>query len=173
MRRDENTDPLNGKDVGETVTVTESKTLHSINFTPDVYFGSDRFGDVEISDVEVIEGDEGEAEDIRITWEGDITKQLPRRWDYHRDPVTQEEKSQQRKKKWLSRGAAALSLIVPSAVAVFIATRVMNSIAGKMTVNGQAMTAPSTAETATVMGVILLLAAVIVYGMKGGLPGKV
>jgi hypothetical protein len=52
-------DPLEGADIGETRTVKREQTLHGINYTPNEYFGGDRNSDVELTDVEIIEAEDG------------------------------------------------------------------------------------------------------------------
>lgn len=166
-------DPLKNADVGETVTLRKSKTLHTINYTPEEYFGSDRFaGNIEIVDIEIVEGDYDDK-DIRVTWESDVTKRLPRRWDYHAEPVTEEEHRQARRQKWMRRAGKAAAVFVPAGIATALSVELTGRIAEQMTINGEPMAAPSPAATVGVVGVIMLLALVIHYGLSGGFPGTV
>lgn len=56
----DDTDPLEGADVGETRTVRESIEFHTTEFAPGAFYGSDRFGDVGVADVEVREDEYGD-----------------------------------------------------------------------------------------------------------------
>lgn len=169
MRSSEPDDPLQNADIGETVTVRESKTIHSIDITPNVFFGDDRFTDVEVSDVEIVEG-AGESGDIRITWEGDVTKQLPSRWDYHADPVTEEEKREARRKRRFRIFARVASIMFPIGAATIIAAHVFNKLAESMVVNGQPIGPVTAANILPSVAIIMLVSAVIIYGLNGGLP---
>lgn len=168
----ENSDLLDGAAIGETVTVRTSKTLHSINLTPDEYFGTDRFPDhIDITDVELVETDDMSCgPDIRITWEGEVTKQLPSRWDYHREPVTEEEIRTARRKKWGKRLMSAGLTVGTLGLTGWIAANVMQEFAG-ITINGEPMTVGSPTEIFVSMVPLLLLAALIVYGLQAGFPG--
>lgn len=166
-------DPLDGASIGETTTVTETVDLYGINMAPDVFFGSDRFGDADIVDVEIVETGGEDYNNLKVTWEGDMTKRLPRRWDYHREPVTETEKKAAARKKWLSRGIQAASLVIPLGLATAVATHMMGQLDGSMTINGEPLNAPTFAELAPAVLLVFLISAVIAWGMKGGFPGKV
>lgn len=163
-------DPLEGADVGETRTVRETKTLHGINMEPDVYYGSDRFGETRIADVEVVRGDDGEADDIRVTWEGDVTKALPRRWDYCREPRTAAEERAATRKKWLGRAAKAVGFLLPVGVATLVASHVMNGLSGDLTINGEPMVAPTAVELVPLVVMVMGLAAFFAWAVSGGIP---
>jgi len=167
-------DPLEHAALGETVTVRKSKTLHSINFTPDEYFGSDRFPDhIEIVDVELVDSDGAEAKDIRVTWEGEVTKQLPLHWDYHREPVTAAEKREARRKRWMKRLGGVAPVAIMFGLVGVVSVTVMDELAGSMTIDGEPMVVPSNIEMAAMLGLMFVLALIIQYGVKGGFPGKV
>lgn len=167
-------DPLEHADIGTTHTIRKSKTLHSINYTPDEFFGSDRFPDhIDIVDVELVETDDMSCgPDIKITWEGDVTKRLPRRWDYHAEPVTDAERKQARRVKWARRLITPAITLGTVVFAVFLATEVTRRAAGQMTINGEAVAAPSFASVVPSVVVLALLAWMIVYGLKGGFPRR-
>jgi hypothetical protein len=173
-KQQENSDPLAGAAIGETRTVRTSKTLYSIDLTPDEYFGTDRFPDhIDIADVELVETDDMSCgPDIRITWEGEVTKQLPSRWDYHREPVTEEEKRTARRKTWAKRLGSVGITVGTLAFTGWIAAHVMQQFAG-VTINGEPMTVGSPTEIFVSMVPLLLVAALIAYGIQGGLPGMV
>lgn len=167
----EHSDPLDGAAIGETVTIRESVDLPVINFSPDVYFGSDRFGDCDVAGLELVEDADGH-EAVRVVFEGEVTKQLPRRWDYHREPVTAEEKRAHWRKTWLKRAGQAAAFVLPFAFAGLIATRVMNGLAG-VTLNGEPMAPASGTDIWLSVVPILVVAALIAYGLQGGFPGTV
>lgn len=167
----ESKDPLDGADIGETATVSETVDLYGINMAPDVFFGSDRFGDADIVDVEIVETDGEDYNNIKVTWEGEMTKQLPLRWDYHREPVTEEEKRVASRRKWLYRGGRAAAVLIPMGLATWLAAVMMRRVSGEMTINGEPVVAPTFAEMLPAMAAVLLLSALIMYGLKGGFPG--
>jgi len=145
-------DPLRHADVGETVTVRESKILHSINGKPDVFWGTDRQTNSEVEIAELELTDDG---DIRVTWEAEMTKRLPRNWDYCEEPLTEEEAKKERRKSLLEAvgkaipHAIALSLI--GAVTVFV----FNAFPAEMIINGEPVGAPGSADFALVLGLII------------------
>lgn len=166
---EDDTDPLRHAAVGETIKVEESRVLHAINYEPDEFYGVDRERkDIRISDLEVIETDTGE--DIRITWEGEVTKTLPPRWDYRDEPVTDSEKARERRQKWISRGLTTLGLVVPLVVSTFVASTLMNALDGQMTINGDPFTAPPTFVPVLVVAMLVFLAWVVQWAAKGGIP---
>lgn len=170
---DTDRDPLRHAAIGTTVVHRESKTLHSINYTPSTYFGSDRIpGDIDIVDVELVETDDDSCgPDIRITWEGEITKKLPRNWDSHPEPVTETERRHARRQRWLGRIGRVAGVVLPMAVAGWVTLMVMDMLAGSMTINGEPVTAPAPGEFAAVFGTITVIGLLIMWGLRSGLPG--
>lgn len=163
-------DPLDGADVGETKTVERSKTLHSATYEPGVYYGSDRIGSAEIADVEIVEDEYGE-DAIRVTWEGDLTKALPPNWDHHREPVTERELRQERRKKWKGRAGRAAQILIPAAICVGIAAHVMNTISGEVTMNGEPVGTPGFESIAFVFGLVVIIMLGVQYAprtIRGG-----
>lgn len=164
-------DPLRHADVGETKTIRQQKTLHGINFEPDVFYGSDRFGDARIVDVEILEDDrDGYADDVRITWEGEITKRLPERWDYCRQPRTDAERSAARRKKWIRRITRAAPLMFGVLLAVAIGTAVMGGLAD-VTVNGDPLVALSIYNFIGILAFVLGFAGFIAWAAAHA-PGR-
>lgn len=164
-------DPLDGADVGETRTVTRSKTLHGIDMEPREFWGSDRMADRRIADVEVVENSEGEPIDVELTWEADLTKTLPPRWDYCREPRTEEEEANARRKKWLARVAQGIAIALP----IGVASALMYGIAPafeNVTINGEAM-AVNPASMVTTALLVVGFASVMMWAVRRGLPGKV
>lgn len=173
MRSDTDDDPLDGAPIGQTETVTETQTLRGINYVPDEFFGHDRFGEFGIADVEVIESAEGDVDDIRVTWEGEMTKQLPRRWDQHNEPVTDEEKQQARRRKWLGWLSRAAVFVVPLGLISTIAVKLTQEVSRELVINGEAATPPSMIDAVPVFILVLVMAGIIHIGIEGGFPGKV
>lgn len=136
----DNSDPLAGADVGETRTVQESVELHTIDFEPDVFWGSDRIGSPEIESVDVVEDDHGD-EMLVVSFEGELTKTLPRRWDSYREPLTPAEEKDARRKRWARKALGAGTVIAPMGIALLVSTRLMNSMAG-VTINGEPVQPP-------------------------------
>jgi hypothetical protein len=168
-------DPLENEDIGTTVTHAESTTLHGINCVPNTYFGSDRItGDIEIASIEVIEPErDGDLQDIRITWMADMTKALPRRWDRHNEPVTETEKKQARRRKWIGREITAVTTIGTVGFVLWLWNRIMQNMAG-VTLNGEPMTPPTTGEMIVPVLFVFALATIIYIGLvHGGFPGMI
>jgi hypothetical protein len=159
-------DPLEGADVGETRHVERSKHFHGINFEPQEFFGSDRLGDAKITNVEIVENGDGKADDFIVTWEGDVTKTLPRRWDECREPRTPEEETQARRWKWLRRGIQAVSVAVPMAIAVGVSHYLMQGL--DLTMNGVDVGAPTAGMTLSIFMLVMLMFAIIRW-----LPGRI
>jgi hypothetical protein len=167
-------DDIRHWDVGEKRTVRESKTLHGINYAPEEYFGSDRHADdIRIADIEIVEPErEGDLQDLRITWESDVTKHLPERWDHNLQREVNESKFDGLAAKYGEKVITAVSLLLPMGIAYVVGTRMLNTMAG-VTVNGEPLTPPTSGELLGTLFVILLLAVIIMYGLKGGFPGYV
>lgn len=168
----DDTDPLGGADIGETHTVRESVELHTVDFEPGVYYGSDRFGRASVERIEVTENEYGD-ETVVVTFEGELTKALPPRWDEYREPLTDAEQQAARRKVWLGRLGNAAAIVVPMLGASVLANHLMQAISGDMTVNGEAVTAPGTGEMAMITGAMLVLAAVVFYAANEVLPPRV
>jgi hypothetical protein len=158
-------DPLEGADVGETRHVERSKHFHGINFEPRELHGSDRLGDATITNIEIVEGDDGEADDFVVTWEGDMTKTLPRRWDSCREPRTPEEETQARRRKWLRRGIQTISVAVPMAIAVGVSHYLMRGL--DLTMNGVDVGAPTAG-----MALSIFLLGMLMFAIIRWLPGR-
>jgi hypothetical protein len=159
-------DPLDGADVGETRHVERSKHFHGTNYEPREFYGSDRLGDPKITDIEIVEGEDGNADDFIVTWEGDMTKTLPRRWDSCREPRTHEEETQARRRKWLRRGIQAVSVAVPMAIAVGVSHYLMQGL--DLTMNGVDVSAPTAGMTLSIFILGMLMFAIIRW-----LPGRI
>lgn len=170
----ESDDPLDGAAVGEKRTVRRSKTIHGINFEPMAFVGQDREGDVHIVEVEVIESDEDGCDDIRVTWEAEMMKTLPRRWDHCREPRTETERKEARRKRWLRRGAKAAAVLIPGGVSMAVALVVMNRVAGEMTINGEPVFVDGMAWVSMLglMASVSIIAWISKWAVEGGIPPR-
>ena len=162
----ESDDPLKNADVGEMQTVRESVELHTINFQPDVFRGSDRFVDTEVADVEIVEDEYGD-ETLVVTFEGEVTKRLPRNWDYCREPRTVTEEKQARRSRWIQKAIPIVSALVASGVALAVFSRLMENFAGT-TIDGEPIQAPGPEFYVGFILLVVFLMWAIQY-----LPGKV
>jgi hypothetical protein len=160
-------DPLEHADVGETVTVTREKTLHSINFDPDVYYGGDRVGESDVVDARLVENEYGNH-DIVVTFEGDLTKTLPRRWDQCEEPRTEREEQREQKRQWRKKWSRRLSLAIGTVISIVVATfvthRVMSRVAGEPPY--EEITAPGLGEVAGMAGGLLLFALFTMWAIQ-------
>lgn len=167
---DESVDPLEGADVGETAEVTGVMETWVGDYRLEGMEGSDRhINDIDV-EAETYTDEHGEHM-IRLTFDGEVMKTIPRRWDYSRDPLTEEEEQVARRRKWLGRVAGVAEFVLPFGFSLWLAMQVMNAISGEMTINGEPITAPTFVELAPVVVTVFILSAVIMYGLQGGFPG--
>lgn len=170
---DDTDDPLDGADVGETRTVRRSTTLHGIDMEPQEFWGSDRLADRRIADAEVVENSEGDPIDVALTWEADLTKTLPPRWDYCRDPRTEEEEAAARRKKWLGRSKKAVGFAVVPLVAWLPAMWFTSQLTQNMTINGQPIGPVGPTEVVISLAILAIAIVVTLFGVYGSLPRRV
>lgn len=163
-------DPLEGADVGESKFVSETRTIHAIDLQPDAFRGSDRFGEVTVGDIEVVEDEYGDDE-IQITLEGEVTKQLPARWDYHREPVTEAEKIKAKRRTWSRRVGRAVATLVPIGIATVASWNVMGALRSDMTINGEPVAALEP-QVFYLLFVFMVLAASAIYLWLPGIAGS-
>jgi len=156
---DTDSDPLEGAAIGEKRTVQRSKTLHGINFEPREFVGSDREADVEIADVEVIKGGDGECDNVKVTWEAEMMKTLPRNWDTWEKPDTQN--------VWVSRLAKVAAIVLPLGLAIGVAHFLMQGLARRLTINGE----PFVYGPSMMFPIVVLFVIVVVLGHYFS-PGK-
>ena len=163
---DNDTDPLDGADVGETETVSKTRELWLGDIASDAVRGSDRFADHRLADATLVTDEHGEKH-LSVTVESDVTKRLPRQWDRARERDTANASTVQR--PWWPVVTHAVALALPVVVGSAVTARLMSEMEGETMV--QAGTAPTFAElfmpTALVVVLLLLL---INRGMKGALP---
>jgi len=124
-------DPLRNADVGEKITVQDEVDIHVYNLEPTVFRGSDRHGRAEVSDIDIVEDEYGDQK-IVVTLEGEVTKVLPRNWDYCREPLTETEKNKQRKRKWIKNGVGLTGVVGSAALASLVTVRTMNQLEGEV-----------------------------------------
>lgn len=125
-------DPLDGAAVGETRTVRKSKTLSGINFEPRAFYGSDRQGRPRIVNVEVVTDEhDDDVDDVRVTWEAEMTKCLPPRWDECDEPRTPKEARHERRSRWIGRVMGVISGMVPFVIAALIGLTTTNALADR------------------------------------------
>lgn len=158
-------DPLEGADIGETVHVEQEETFRAN--VPLELIGNDRLTDAEVVDIELTDDRE-----VTITWEADLTKTLPRRWDECREPRTDAERKQARRRKWARKLAPVATNALVFAIASAVAYRVMRTVSGEITINDQPMTVGGPVEILGPMFLIALLVLVIGYGFRGWLPRR-
>lgn len=157
-------DPLDGAAVGETRTVTRSKTVDTFDMEPREFWGSDRQRDVEIADVEIVTNERDGLDDIRVTWEAEVTKRLPRRWDECDEPRTAAERRSERRSKWLGRVGQAVGFVFSIAFVSTVAAIITRwTFDGSATINGQPLTAPSVPTMAGMLILVICLAGVFIW----------
>lgn len=162
-------DPLNGADIGDTVTVRETTDIWVGGLLDaDATEGSDRLADSEVVATEVVTDEYGDQH-LRVTVESDVTKRLPRRWDTAREPRTDSERRQARRDRWASRLARWLPIPVTLGLGLAITNRVMSELSGDVTINGAPLTY-SPGEMLPAVLAVVAFAALIVWGIKY-LPG--
>lgn len=160
-------DPLEHADVGETQTVTREVTINTIDYSPYVYYGTDRIGDADAVNAELVETDDG-YHDVVLTFEGEVTKTLPYRWDYCEEPRTEDEEQREQKrqwrKKWGRRVSVAVGFLIPAVVATFVTNSIMSRVAGQGPF--EEVAAPGLGEVAGMVALLMLFAAFIMYAIK-------
>ena len=170
---DTDDDPLAGAAIGETRTIRRSKTLSGIDLEPREFWGSDRQRDVSIADVEIVSDEhDDDIDDIRVAWEGEVTKTLPPRWDQCNEPRTDDERRDERRTRWAKKIIAAALLLVPIGIASVATYYLMQGLSGSMTINGEPVTAPTPVELAASFALLMGITLVILWGIKGGLPRR-
>jgi len=160
-------DVLDGADVGETRHVRQTDEFPI--YRPDEFSGSDRQTDAEPVDLELIQTEYG-GYDLCVTWEGDVTKRLPRNWDQCREPRTDAERKRARRAVWKRRVGAVLPIAFALGLSTLIAARIMNEVAGSATINGEPLFAPTVADLAVPVGLIVVIAYILIWAMSGGMP---
>lgn len=166
-------DPLEHADIGETKTVHHTKTIRLINYTPDVYFGGDRIIDnLEVDDVKLVEADDG-GKDIEVTWEGDVTKRLPRNWDKHNVPITEKEKKAARLKKWKQRLAVPVITLLGMGASTLVAFQIMNTVAGEIVINGEPLPPPTPGSIFFIFAITVVIYVFVIWTARGALPRKI
>lgn len=163
-----NNDPLDGADIGETKAVERTADVSVWGVAPEVFFGADRTSDVEVVDAEIV-GEPGD-ERVEVTFQGEVTKYLAVNWDRAQQPRTEEERREVRKQKWKGRVLKFAGIAIPFGIASAIMVRVMQTVSGEMTVEGEPVV--FSGETfAVVMAVVFVLALALTYAPGWVSPG--
>jgi hypothetical protein len=162
-------DPLEGADIGETVEIEREVDLAPINYEPLVTAGFDRDGDISV-DAAVTTDSDGE-EVIRLTYSGELTKQLPpNALEAAASPADAGEPSRRRDRVLgaLQRVAGPfVGISVTLAVWAYVSNNMIQSLDGTTVELGQAPTL-GVAE----VGVMVCCMLVLVYAMQWA-PGYV
>jgi hypothetical protein len=161
------TDPLDGVEPGDSVTIDYEKTIRGINITPVGHHGGDRESRIEMTSIKRIEKPrEGDYDDIRVCWREEVTKQLP--MHLHDDPIDLEAYRRRKRIKeaadstpdipaWVSR---ALNLTIASSVALGVTWNVGQELDSSMTINGELVSFDPSAFV-PVVAITLFLAFVV------------
>ena len=155
-------DPLDGADVGDTATVTETQELWIGDLAHDDTHGSDRFADHRVTDTEVVTDEYGEQV-LRVTVASDMTKRVGRNWD--REPWGGADSGDDQPSTWVRRattlGVTGLSL----AIGVAVTNRVTRQINSEVTINGEPAAMPTGAELLGPVLVIVAAALVVLWAL--------
>ena len=163
-------DPLDGADIGDTVTVTNTEEIWLGHLEAGDATGTDRISDMRVDDVEVVTNEHGDKH-LAVTVESEITKRLPHRWDACQQPRTETEQREARRSVWKRRIGRVVPMAVTLGVSLAIASRMMDELAGDIVINGEPMAAPSMTSIALVFGLMLLIIVAMPY-LPGGFGGR-
>ena len=163
-------DPLEGADIGETVTLTETSEIWLGEIESDASFGSDRLSERRLDDVELVTNEHGDKH-LQITVESEVTKTLPRRWDYSQEPRTEREEVQARRNRWKRYAKNALPILGALVLSGAIAVRITNSLAGEIVVNGEPLPPVAPVQMVLVFLIVILVTFGIQY-LPRGLGGR-
>jgi hypothetical protein len=132
----ETDDPLEGADIGETVAVENQSELWLGELADhDQTAGSDRYATHELADAEIRTDEYGDKH-LVVTVESEVTKKLPRRWDDCREPRTDEEAQQARRRRWIGGILKHGSTVAIFGIAAAIATKVTNEAMSNLVIDG-------------------------------------
>ena len=164
--------PLRHADIGETETL-ETQTEVNLTFVePDLWYYEDLLlGDQELTDVDVRENEYGEKR-VVLTWEREATKALGSEWD--KKPLPQSTKDPNHKTPIGGWKRALAEIGIPIGVTGIIAWFVLSRVNGAMadmTVNGEPLGHVDPVGIFVSLFLIFAIAALIVWGLKGGLSG--
>jgi FlaG/FlaF family flagellin (archaellin) len=160
-------DLLDDADLGEKARIAHSERRHRA--LPEGLAGDDRFVDDLDVEATIDTVHDGWVE-LELHWQGEATKRLPRRWDYHAEPITDAETRRARRQRWGRVIGKVLAFAIPAVLSIGFATVVMQRVSQSLTVNGQSVTEPTLSSTFLTVGPILIIAAIIIWGLSGGFP---
>jgi hypothetical protein len=124
---DDQDDPLAGADVGETreIEVTDRQSLTDTE--PTEFWGSDRLGGTDEVEAEMVVDENGERW-LDVTYRGEVTKRLPRRWDSRRPDAVVD--SYKRASKWRYLGVRIGWILGVMAVSAYVAAHIASRLDG-------------------------------------------
>jgi hypothetical protein len=161
-------DTLKNAALGDTVEYEYQTELYGPDMLPEELFRSDVEENITDAELEMRTDDYGNQH-ITVIVEGEAMKVLPRNWSYCKEPRTPEEEATQRKRKWLGRVIQGIGFALPFGVTLAVMSKVNEAFAGT-TINGEPMQPASLGNVAISLFLLMLISAVIVYGIQGGFP---
>lgn len=162
-------DPLEGADVGETREFGGAYEVWASDLPKRRYFGDDRDTDVDVTDIEVFEKDDGETV-VAIHYDGEVTKLLPRNWDECKEPRTVAERTRARRQLWARRAAKATPIVFVTGVWLAVMSVVYPTISRVSMELSGASTAPSFLDVVPGVVLIFIVAGLILWALSGGAP---
>jgi len=168
---DEHDDPLDGADIGQTERI-EVSSRHAIE-PPEPIRGTDRYISDRNVDVEIVEDEYGNLWE-ETSWDCEVTKQMPRRWE------EAAERNERRESRIKPENTGKLSTFFTSMVISILTIGVVSVFISRefegMTINGEPVAVdPGTMLLAWLPILLLLVLGYIVYlgVFKGYFPRPV
>jgi len=156
-------DPMDGARVGETRTLTRTVDIYPVDYEPSEWFGRDRDRQaLRVGDTEVYTEEYGD-EQLRVTIEADVTKQLPATFDSVETKPSQTETPS----FWKHLAGEAVALAIGVGISLGTAWWVSNTVLQEVTVNGEPLVGVSLIPVV----ILTLFAVILVRGFAGGFPG--
>lgn len=165
-------DPLDGAKIGETRTVAREDRRWVGFIVDEELYGDDRETSIDVTDIYLDENDHGERE-VVVEYDAELTQKLPAKWDVSDMPRTEREAKAERRNKWLRRCAKLAPLAVTGVVVFGVTSLAFPAISRVSMEVSETTTAPSFMDVMPSVALVFIIAAVIVYGLSGGLPGAV
>lgn len=166
---DDEQDPLAGAAVGETRTVDGETKTWTRHVLPGDLHGVDREADIRIENAEVVTDEYGDTH-VRLEYEADVTQYLPRRWDECNQPRTEREEQAERWSRVRRFAAPVVGGLGSLTIVGLVAHRVASATFSEISINGQAATPPTLAESFGMLAVIVGLALFLLWALQY-LPG--
>lgn len=164
MTNEDGHDPLEGVNVGESVTLTETQEIWLGDLEARKAMGTDRYSEPEVVDIEIVENEYGDKH-LAVTVESEVTKRLPLRWDA--EPVSSRphtDRDASDFSRWIGPVVTIGSVIGVGVVAASVTSRVFGS--------GLAIEVEPVSTTELLPGLVLmmLITLLVIWGMNGALP---